>query len=107
MDHICDPHYFVAFGITHRLYDGWGRSYPAGHCHRRHPDPSYSGPKTIIAIWTLFGGGEVFGNEVGGRRSLDDPSQGEIYEEVEVKNMSWINTKPVGGTALGDWIRSC
>ena len=64
MDHICDPHYFVAFGINQRLYDGWGRSYPAGHRHRRDPDPSYSGSKTKIALWTLFGGGKVFGKKV-------------------------------------------
>ncbi len=64
MDHICDPRNSVAFGINQRLHDGRGHSYPAGHRHRRNIDPSNSGSKTIVALWTLFGGGRVFGMEV-------------------------------------------
>ncbi len=48
---------------------GRGRSYPAGHRHRRDTDPSFSGSKTIVALWTLFGEGKVFGMEVVGRFS--------------------------------------
>jgi hypothetical protein len=71
LDHICDPHYFVAFGINQRLYDGWGYSYPAGRRHRRNINPGFSGSKTIVAIWTLFGGGKLFGSEVVGRSGKD------------------------------------
>jgi len=71
LDHICDPLNFVASGINQRHYDGWGRSYPAGHRHRRNIDPSFSESKTIVAIWTLTGGGKVFGKEVVGRSGKD------------------------------------
>ena len=71
MDPICDPINFVASGINQRLYDGWGYSYPAGRRYRRDPDPSFSGSKTIVAVWTLFGGGGVFGKEVIGRSEKD------------------------------------
>jgi hypothetical protein len=71
LDHIYNSHYSVAFGINHRLYDGWGRSYPAGRRHRRDPDPSYSGSKTIIALGILVGDGKVLGKEVVGRFGKD------------------------------------
>ena len=64
LDHMCDSLNFVASGIAEWLHDGWSHSYPAGHRHRRGTDPSYSGTKTIVAIWTLAGEGEVFGKEV-------------------------------------------
>ena len=43
---------------------GWTHSYPAGHRHCRRADPSHSGMKTIVVIWTLAGEGEVFGKGV-------------------------------------------
>jgi hypothetical protein len=52
LDHICDSLNFVASGIGEWLHDGRGHSYPAGHRHRRRADPSYSGTKTIVAVWT-------------------------------------------------------
>jgi len=52
LDHIGDSLSFVASGIAHWLYDGWGHSYPAGHRARRGTYPSHSGTKTIVAIWT-------------------------------------------------------
>ena len=64
MDHMCDSFDSVASGIAHWLHDGWGHSYPAGHRHCRRADPSHSGTKNIVAIWTLAGEGEVFGKEV-------------------------------------------
>ena len=64
LDHMCDSLNFVVVGISRWLYDGWGYSYPAGHCHRCSTDPSHSRTKTIVAIWTLAGEGEVFGEEV-------------------------------------------
>ena len=64
MDHIGDSLNFVASGIAHRLHDGWGHSYPAGHRRYRISGPTYSGTKGIVAIWTLLGEGEVFGKEV-------------------------------------------
>jgi hypothetical protein len=66
LDHMCDPHNFVVVG----LYRSCGRrthSYPAGHCSRRGPDPSYSGTKVMVAIWALFGEGEGFGKKVVGK----------------------------------------
>jgi hypothetical protein len=69
VDHICDPLNFVASGINQRLHIWRGRSYSAGHRHRRNIDPDFSGSKTIVAVWTLFGGGKVFGKEVVGRFS--------------------------------------
>ena len=71
MDHICDPINFVASGINQRLYDGWGYPYPAGRRHRRDTGPSFSGSKTIVAVWTLFGGGKVFEKEALGRSGKD------------------------------------
>ena len=71
MDHICDPLNFVASGINQRLHIWWGRSYPAGHRHRRDPGPSFSESKTIVAVWTLFGGDKVFGKEMVGRSGKD------------------------------------
>ena len=35
-------------------------SYSAGRCHHRRGDPSYSGTKMIIAIWTRNPGKEGF-----------------------------------------------
>ena len=64
MDHMCDSLNSVASGIGEWLHDGWSHSYPAGHRHRRGTDPSDSGTKSIVAIWTLAGEGEVFGKEV-------------------------------------------
>jgi hypothetical protein len=64
LDHMCDSFNSVASGIAHWLHDGWGHSYPAGHCHHRVSGPTYSGTKGIVAIWTLAGEGEVFGKEV-------------------------------------------
>jgi hypothetical protein len=40
------------------------QTYPAGHCHGCGTGPGYSGPKTIVRIWTLVGQGEVFAKEV-------------------------------------------
>jgi hypothetical protein len=46
-------------------YAGGGtHSSPAGRCHHRRGDPSYSGTKVMVAIWTVAGEGEVFGEEV-------------------------------------------
>jgi hypothetical protein len=64
LDHMCDSLNSVVVGISRWLHDGWGHSYPAGHRHRRGTDPGHSGTKTILAIWTLAGEGEVFGKEV-------------------------------------------
>ena len=64
LDHMCDSLNSVASGIAHWLHDGWGHSYPAGHRHCRGTDPGHSGTKTIVAICTLAGEGEVFGKEV-------------------------------------------
>jgi hypothetical protein len=61
---MCDSLNSVASGIFEWLHDGRGYSYPAGHCHRRGTGPSDSGTKTLLAIWTLAGEGEVFGKEV-------------------------------------------
>ena len=52
LDHMCDSPNFVAVGISRWLCRWWTHSYPAGHRHRRRADPSYSGTKTIVAIWT-------------------------------------------------------
>ncbi len=64
LDHMCDSLHFVAVGISRWLYGWWTDSYPAGHRHRRGADPSHSGTKNIVAIWTLAVKGEVFGKEV-------------------------------------------
>jgi hypothetical protein len=64
LDHICDSLNFVAVGISRWLCGWWTHSYPAGRCHHSRGDPSYSGTKGIVAIWTLAGEGEVFGKEV-------------------------------------------
>jgi len=64
LDHICDSLNFVVAGIDDRLHDGWNHSYPAGICHRCGIGSGFSGPKTIVRIWTLVGQDEVFGKEV-------------------------------------------
>jgi len=64
LDHICDSFHFVVVGIYRWLYGWWTHSYPAGRCHHRRGDPSYSGTKVIVAIWTFAGEGEIFGKEV-------------------------------------------
>ena len=64
LDHIGDSLDSVASGIGEWLHDGWGHSYPAGHCRHRVGGPPYSGTKGIVAIWTLAGEGELFGKEV-------------------------------------------
>ena len=64
LDHMCDSLNSVASGIAQWLHDGWGHSCPTGHRHRCSTDPSHSRTKTILAIWTLAGEGEVFGKEV-------------------------------------------
>jgi hypothetical protein len=63
---MCDSLNSVAVGISQWLHDGWGHSYPAGHRHRCSTDPGHSRAKTIVAIWTLAGEGEVFEKEVVG-----------------------------------------
>ena len=64
LDHICHFLNFVVVGFSEWLHDGWSHSYPAGHCHHRLSDSTYSGTKGIVAIWTVAGEGEVFGEEV-------------------------------------------
>jgi hypothetical protein len=66
VDDMCHSLNFVAAGIGQWLHDGWGHSYPAGHCHHRVSGPTYSGTKTLVAVSTLAGEGEVFGKEVVG-----------------------------------------
>ena len=63
LDHRCDSLNFVVVGIYWSC-GWWTHSYPAGHRYRRGTDPSYSGTKVMVAIWTLAGEGEVFGKEV-------------------------------------------
>src|SRR4030043_625415 len=64
LDHMCDSLNFVVVGIYWWLCGWWTHSYPAGHCHHRVSGPTYSGTKNIIAIWTLAGEGEVFGERL-------------------------------------------
>ena len=64
VDHMCHSLNFVAAGINWWLHDGWSHSHPPGHRHRRGAGPSYSGTKTLVAVLTLAGEGEVFGKEV-------------------------------------------
>jgi hypothetical protein len=64
LDHLCDSLDFVVVGISWWLYGWWTHSSPSGHRHRRGTDPGHPGTKTIVAIWTLAGEGEVFGKEV-------------------------------------------
>jgi hypothetical protein len=71
LDHICDSLDSVASGIYLWLHDGWSHSYPAGHCHHRLADPSYSGTKMIIPVWIIAGVGKVFGKEDGQRVRKD------------------------------------
>jgi hypothetical protein len=52
LDHMCDSLHFVVVRISWWLYGWWTHSYPAGHCRHRLSDPTYSGTKTIVAIWT-------------------------------------------------------
>jgi hypothetical protein len=61
---MCHSLSFVAAGIGQWLHDGWSHSHPPGHRYRRGAGPSYSGTKTLLAISTLPGEGEVFGKEV-------------------------------------------
>jgi hypothetical protein len=63
LDPMCDSLNSVASGTGEWLHDGRGHPYPAGHCHRRGTGPGDSGTKTILAIWTLAGEGEVIGKE--------------------------------------------
>ena len=63
LDHMCDSLNSVVVGIYWSC-GWWTHSYPAGHRHRCSTDPSYSRTKTILAIWTLAGEGEVFEKEV-------------------------------------------
>jgi hypothetical protein len=55
---------FMAAGIGQWLHDGWSHSHPPGHRHRCGAGPSYSGTKTLVAVLTLAGEGEVLGKEV-------------------------------------------
>ena len=64
LDHMCDSLHFVVVRVSGWLCGWRTHSYPAGRCHHRRGDPSYSGTKTIVAIWTLAGEGEVFGRGV-------------------------------------------
>ena len=64
MDHICNSLNSVGAGFVDRVHDGWSHPCPAGHCHHRGADPSYSRTKTSVTIWTLAGEVEVFGKEV-------------------------------------------
>ena len=63
MDDCCGSGNFVAIGISWWLYGWWTHSYPAGRCHHRRGDPSYSRTTGIVAIWTVAGEGEAFRNE--------------------------------------------
>jgi len=64
VDDMCHSPSFVAAGIGQWLHDWRICSRPAGHRHRRRGDPSYSGTKMIVRIWTLAGEGKVSGKEV-------------------------------------------
>jgi len=64
LDNRCDSLNSVVVGIYWWLCGWWTHSYPASHRHHRDTDPSYSGTKVMVAIWTLTGEGEVFGKEV-------------------------------------------
>jgi len=59
LDYMCDPDNSVASGIYQWLHDGWSHSYPADYCRHRVSDPTYSGAKRIVSLWTLAGGGAV------------------------------------------------
>ena len=61
MDDCCGIDNFVAVGVGKQLYDGRVCSHPAGGCHYHCVGQSHSGTKSIVAIWTLAGEGEVFG----------------------------------------------
>ena len=74
LDHMCDSLNSVASGISRWLCGWWTHSYPAGHRHRRRGDPSYSGTKMMVAIWTLAGEGEVLGKEVVSRSGKKLPN---------------------------------
>jgi hypothetical protein len=71
LDHMYDSLRFVVVGISRWLCGWWTHSYPASHRHRRGTDPSHSGTKNIVAVWTLAGEGEVLGNEVVSRSRKD------------------------------------
>jgi hypothetical protein len=53
LDHLRDFANFVVVGISRWLFRWGTHSSPAGRCHHRRGDPGYSGPKVIVAIWTL------------------------------------------------------
>ena len=55
LDRIGGSPYSMASGIGEWLHDGRGHSCPAGHCRHRSGDPPSSGPKGLVAIWTLAG----------------------------------------------------
>ena len=63
---MCDSLHSVVAGIYWSC-GWWTHSSSAGHRHHRGTNPSYSGTKVMVAIWTLAGEGEVFGKEVVGR----------------------------------------
>jgi hypothetical protein len=63
VDDCCCTGNSVDVGTGDRLYNGLFYSYPAGRCHHRRGDASYSGTKGIVAIWTIAGEGEAFRNE--------------------------------------------
>jgi hypothetical protein len=69
LDHILDFLNFVVVGIFCWPCWWWTHPYPAGHRYHRFSNPTYSGTKTIVAIWPLAGEGEVFGKEVVDRSS--------------------------------------
>ena len=64
MDDMCHPLNFMAAGIGAWLHDWRIRSPSVGHRHRRGAGPSYSRTKTLVAVSTLAGEGEVWGKEV-------------------------------------------
>jgi hypothetical protein len=51
LDHMCDSLNSVVVGIYWSC-GWWTHSSPAGHRHHRGTNPSYSGTKVMVAIWT-------------------------------------------------------
>ena len=93
LDHMCDSLNSVVVGISRWLCGWWTHSYPAGRCHHRRGDPSYSGTKTVVAIWTLAGEGEEFGEEVvnRSRRILPNLTIPKFWVTVEMlRRPQWI-----------------
>jgi hypothetical protein len=66
LDHFCSSLDFVGAGIDDRLHHGLSHSCAAGHRHHRGADPSNSGAKTNVTLWTLAGQGEVFTERITG-----------------------------------------